>query len=216
MHNLLSTGLRKNVFSYQDVAELVFGKVVVNVDNVDLEAKTGTKFVTWEMRDCQAFPPEIRRQLIWNMRGDIHHPNYDFVKQRVLCAFGYQCVMKEPAEDVKHTLINWTTVFTTMTPNVKNAAVLPIKEVQWWHDAWGMPYFFEEVSLIQQIVASELSHREDLFENNAYWEQLRKDINVGLSYKWGDMSSKMSFYSYYVNRMIDFLINIRYTAEQVR
>ena len=206
MNNLIKLGLLNKVFAPEDVAELVFGKLITTYDNVDWQAKTGTKIVTWKMHNCEVFSEDLRRKLLWEVRGDWHNFNYDFVLPRILCAIGYECVAKEFAADVNHTVICWETHFKVTVPDIPNAKTLPLREILHWHE-WEMPYTFDEVPLIQREVNRILSMRQEWYEAQpARW---REDIEKGVNLPWPDVTSGLL---HYVNRMIEFLIDVEYTV----
>jgi len=193
------------MFSPEIVAELVFGKLLTNIDNLDLKQKTGTKFVTWQLQNCEAFPETLRRKLLRELRGK--NFNYDFVLPRILCALGYQCVQKEDAPDIHHSTVSFTTLFTTITPKVKGAETLALREVKFWHDC-EMPYSDEEILLLQHTVLKEISKRRQWYTSLP--KERKELVEEALNLKVNDITSgKLYLFDY----LYDLLIEVGFSAD---
>lgn len=206
MNQILKLGLVNNVFTTENIAELIFGKLETNVDNVDLKAKTGTMFISWKLQNFEVFPETLRRDLLLTIRGRKDF-NYDFVLPRILCALGYQCQEKGFAKDIKHTPICWTTLYTPITPHMAWGETLAIREVLRWHD-WEMPYTTEEILLLQNTVCQQISLRQEWFDSLP--DERKENISTALSLHVHDITSGKI---YLLNKLYELLIEMKFNAD---
>lgn len=203
---ILQKVAEKKQFSPQVVAELVFGKLTTNIDQLDLKQKTGTKFVTWEVEDSELIPEQVRLALLRQLQGKDFNCA-DFTSPRILCALGYQCIQKEDAPDTKHTTINFTTLFTPIAPKIKGGETLALREIKFWHDC-EVPYTTEEILLLQRTVIKEIATRRQWFDS---LPAQRKDlIEQALNLKLNDITSgKLYLFDY----LYDLLIEVGFNAD---
>lgn len=203
---ILQKVAEKKQISPQTVAELVFGKLTTNIDNLDLKQKTGTKFVTWEVEDSEVIPEQMRLVLLRKLRGkDFNYAG--FTSPRILCALGYQCIQKEDAPDTKHTTVNFTTLFTPITPKIEGGETLALRTVKSWHDC-EVPYTTEEILLLQHTVTKEIATRKQWYDNLP--EQRKDLIEQALSLKVNDITSgKLYLFDY----LYDLLIEVGFNAD---
>ena len=206
MDTIIKLGMVNKVFTPEMIAELIFGKLETNVDNVDLKAKTGTKFVSWKLQNFEIFPETLRRNLLLDIRGRKDF-NYDFVLPRILCALGYQCQEKGTANDVKHTPVCLTTLFTPITPHEPWGETLALKEVLRWHD-WEMPYTTEEILCLQNTVCREISTHQKWYD--ALPKERKKDISTALGLHIHDITSGKL---YLLDKLYALLIEMKYNAD---